>query len=46
MIIPDESLLKAIELMKQHGFELGKVYSDPYARAFMPQQSGSTTNIK
>jgi hypothetical protein len=38
MIIPDKVLADALEEMKKQGFELGKVYSNPYARAFKPQQ--------
>ena len=37
MIIPDEALANALEEMKNQGFELGKVYSNPYATAFKPE---------
>jgi hypothetical protein len=36
--IPDEKIQSALEEMKKQGFELGKVYSNPYARAFKPQK--------
>ena len=37
MFITDEKLQKALDEMKSQGFELGKVYSNPYATAFKPQ---------
>ena len=46
MLVTDEMILNALEEMKKHGFELGKVYSDPYARAFIPQATGSIEPIK
>ena len=33
-LIPDEKIQKAVEDLYNQGFELGKVYSNPYARAF------------
>jgi hypothetical protein len=32
--------------MKKQGFELGKVYSNPYARAFKPQQEEDSLIIQ
>jgi hypothetical protein len=37
MIITDEALANALAEMQKQGFELGKVYSNPYATAFKPQ---------
>jgi hypothetical protein len=36
MIITDEALANALDDMKRQGFEIGKVYSNPYATAFKP----------
>lgn len=47
MLVTDEMILNALEEMKKQGFELGRVYSDPYARAFIPQNtSGSIPTTK
>ena len=46
MLVTDEMILNALEELKRQGFELGKVYSDPYARAFIPQTTGSIKPIK
>jgi hypothetical protein len=46
MFITDERLQKALDEMKSQGFELGKVYSNPYARAFIPQTTSSIELIK
>lgn len=46
MIIPDKVLADALEEMKKQGFELGKVYSNPYARSFKPQQEEESPVIK
>jgi hypothetical protein len=46
MIIPDEKLQAAIEEMKAQGFELGRVYSNPYATAFKPQTETESPVIK
>lgn len=46
MLVTDEMILNALEEMKRQGFELGRVYSDPYARAFIPQSTGSIKPIK
>jgi hypothetical protein len=46
MFITDEKLQKALDEMKSQGFELGKVYSNPYARAFIPQTTSSIELIK
>ena len=44
MLVTDEMILNALEEMRKQGFELGRVYSNPYARAFIPQNtSGSIT---
>jgi hypothetical protein len=37
-IIPDDLVQKAVEDLYTQGFELGKVYSNPYARAFKFQE--------
>ena len=37
MFITDEKLQKALDEMKSQGFELGRVYSNPYSNAFKPQ---------
>jgi hypothetical protein len=46
MLVTDEMILNALEELKKQGFKLGKVYSDPYARAFIPQTTGSIEPIK
>ena len=46
MFITDEKLQKALDEMKSQGFELGRVYSNPYARAFIPQTTASIKLIK
>ena len=46
MLVTDEMILNALEELKKQGFELGKVYSNPYARAFIPQTSSSIEPIK
>jgi hypothetical protein len=46
MFITDEKLQKALDEMKSQGFELGRVYSNPYARAFIPQTTSSIELIK
>jgi hypothetical protein len=46
MLVTDEMILNALEELKKQGFELGRVYSNPYARAFMPQPTGSIEPIK
>jgi hypothetical protein len=44
--IPNEKLQAALEEMKSQGFELGKVYSNPYATAFKPQKIEESPVIK
>lgn len=46
MLVTDEMILNALEEMKRQGFELGRVYSNPYARAFILQTTGSIEPIK
>jgi hypothetical protein len=46
MMIPDKKIADALEEMKKQGFELGKVYSNPYARAFKPQQEEDSLIIQ
>jgi hypothetical protein len=46
MLVTDEMILNALEELKKQGFELGRVYSNPYAQAFMPQPTGSIEPIK
>jgi hypothetical protein len=46
MFITDEKLQRALDEMKSQGFELGRVYSNPYARAFIPQTTASIELIK
>ena len=46
MIITDEALANALAEMKQQGFEIGKVYSNPYAMAFKPQSHVSSSISK
>jgi hypothetical protein len=46
MLVTDEMILNALEELKKQGFELGRVYSDPYARAFIPRPTGSIEPIK
>jgi hypothetical protein len=46
MFITDEKLQKALDEMKSQGFELGKVYSNPYANAFKPQTNDESPITK
>lgn len=44
--IPDEKIQKALDELKAQGFELGRVYSNPYARAFIPTPEEESPVIK
>lgn len=43
--IPDEKIQKALDELKAQGFELGKVYSNPYAKAFIPTENNEAPII-